>query len=158
VGKLAAECDFETWVLDDRDSYASAERFPHAARRILGDIGRELQALAPTLSPSVYALIITRGHQHDEEALFHLAPTLCGYIGMIGSKRKIRLIYEDLAARGIDPDLLSRVHAPLGFDIGSQTVPEIAVSILAELIARRNLGVSEPRPQARVRLERAAQP
>ncbi len=69
---------------------------------------------------------------------------------MIGSKRKIRLIYEDLLARGISAEALARVHAPLGFDIGSQTVPEIAVSIVAELIACRNLGMSEPRPRVRV--------
>ena len=69
---------------------------------------------------------------------------------MIGSRRKIRLIYEDLIARGVPEEALARVHAPLGLDIGSQTVPEIAVSIVAELIARRNLGSPEPRPRQRV--------
>ncbi len=59
---------------------------------------------------------------------------------MIGSKRKIKLIFDDLTARGVSMEALSRVHAPLGLDIGSQTVPEIAVSIVAELIACRNLG------------------
>ncbi len=59
---------------------------------------------------------------------------------MIGSKRKIKMIFEDLRARGIPRGVLDRVHAPLGIDIGSQTVPEIAVSIVAELIAVRNLG------------------
>ena len=59
---------------------------------------------------------------------------------MIGSKRKIKLIFEDLLAKGILEETLARVHAPLGFSIGSQTVPEIAVSIVAELIACRNLG------------------
>ena len=59
---------------------------------------------------------------------------------MIGSKRKIKLIFDDLLAKGISPEALDSVHAPLGFDIGSQTVPEIAVSIVAELIAVRNLG------------------
>jgi xanthine dehydrogenase accessory factor len=61
-------------------------------------------------------------------------------VGLIGSRRKIRLIFEDLLAEGISHDALIRVHAPLGLDIGSQTVPEIAVSIVAELIAHRNLG------------------
>jgi xanthine dehydrogenase accessory factor len=90
---------------------------------------------------------VTRGHAHDEEALYHLAKTSAGYLGMIGSKRKIRLIFEDLLARGIPRAALDRVHAPLGFAIGSQTVPEIAVSIVAELIACRNLGhtISEAR-------------
>jgi xanthine dehydrogenase accessory factor len=150
VGRLAAEADFDVEVLDDRESYVSAERFPQAHRRLCGDIGRSLAELAPTLGPAHYCLIVTRGHRHDEEALYHLAPTRAGYVGMIGSKRKIRMIYEDLLARGIAAEALARVHAPLGFDIGSQTVPEIAVSIVAELIACRNLGTTDLRPRVRV--------
>jgi xanthine dehydrogenase accessory factor len=100
------------------------------------------------INSSVYAIIVTRGHAHDEEALYHLAPTSAGYVGMIGSKRKIKLIFEDLIAKGISEETLRRIHAPLGFDIGSQTVPEIAISIVAELIAWRNLGTSE-RPRNR---------
>jgi xanthine dehydrogenase accessory factor len=142
VAKLGGEVDFDIWVLDDRAAYASSERFPRASRRLTGDIGQTLRELAPSLTPNVYALIVTRGHAHDEEALFHLAPTQAGYVGMIGSKRKIKLIYEDLRARGISAEALAKVHAPLGFDIGSQTVPEIAISIVAELIACRNLGTA----------------
>lgn len=153
VARLAAECDFDVWVLDDRESYVSAERFPGAMRRMVGDIGTELKILAPALNSSTYSLIVTRGHHHDEEALYHLAPTACGYVGMIGSRRKIKLIFEDLITRGIAPEKLHAVHAPLGFDVGSQTVPEIAVSIVAELIACRNLGASEPRPRARVMID-----
>jgi xanthine dehydrogenase accessory factor len=74
---------------------------------------------------------------------------------MIGSKRKIRLIYEDLIAKGVSAQALERVHAPLGFDIGSQTVPEIAVSIVAELIAQRNRGNTAISPRQRVRPETA---
>jgi xanthine dehydrogenase accessory factor len=99
-----------------------------------------LAELAPTLTPSVYALIMTRGHRHDAEALYRLAETACGYVGLIGSRRKIKLIFDDLLAKGLRQEALARVHAPLGLDIGSQTVPEIAVSIVAELIAWRNLG------------------
>jgi xanthine dehydrogenase accessory factor len=146
VGRLAAEVDFEVWVLDDRERYASRERFPAASRLLVGDIGPTLQEMVRTeINPSFYCLITTRGHAHDEEALYHLARTPAGYVGMIGSKRKIKLIYEDLQARGIEPEVLARVHAPLGLPIGSQTVPEIAVSILAELIACRNLGISPRR-------------
>jgi xanthine dehydrogenase accessory factor len=140
VARLGADVDFGVWVVDDREGYASAERFPTAERRIVGDIGPTLQRLVPELTPSFFALVVTRGHAHDEEALYHLARSQAGYVGMIGSKRKIKLIYEDLIAKGIAPDALTRVHAPLGFNIGSQTVPEIAVSIVAELIACRNLG------------------
>jgi xanthine dehydrogenase accessory factor len=100
------------------------------------------------LRPSTYALVLTRGHNHDEEALFHLAGSACGFVGMIGSKRKNRLIFDDLIHRGISEELLSRVHAPLGLDIGSQTVPEIAVSIVAELIAHRNAGVRKKREKS----------
>jgi xanthine dehydrogenase accessory factor len=140
VGRLAAEVGFEIWVLDDRDRFVSPARFPTASRRLVGDIGTTLRDLAPALTPNTFAVILTRGHNHDEEALYRLATTSCGYVGMIGSKRKIRMIFEDLVAKGIAPEALERVHAPLGYNIGSQTVPEIAVSIVAELIACRNLG------------------
>lgn len=140
VARLAADVGFDIWVLDDRDRFVGPERFPAASRRLVGNIGDVLRDLSPALTPSTYAVILTRGHSHDEEALYHLAGTACGYVGMIGSKRKIRMIFEDLAAKGVNEADLERVHAPLGYDIGSQTVPEIAVSIVAELIACRNLG------------------
>jgi xanthine dehydrogenase accessory factor len=72
-----------------------------------------------------------------------LAATSAGYVGMIGSKRKIKLIYEDLVAKGVSQDALAAIHAPLGLEIGSQTVAEIAISIVAELIACRNLGTTD---------------
>jgi xanthine dehydrogenase accessory factor len=143
VAQLAATVDFDVWVLDDRERYANRERFPTAQRILVGDIGATLKELVRRdVNPSVYCIIVTRGHNHDEEALYHLAASAAGYVGMIGSKRKRKLIYEDLLARGISPDVLTRVHSPLGFPIGSQTVPEIAVSIVAELIACRNLGTA----------------
>jgi xanthine dehydrogenase accessory factor len=141
VARLAAEVDFDIWVLDDRERYANSERFPTAQRLFVGDIGATLKELVRTaITPSTYCIIVTRGHAHDEEALYHLAPTPARYVGMIGSKRKIKLIFEDLIAKGISEATLSRVHAPLGLQIASQTVPEIAVSIVAELIAFRNGG------------------
>jgi xanthine dehydrogenase accessory factor len=150
VARLAAEVDFEVWVLDDRTAYASRERFPSAQRLLVGDIGATLRDLAlGDITSSTFCIIVTRGHAHDEEALYHLATTPARYVGMIGSKRKIRLIYDDLLGRGFSEEILARVHAPLGFAIGSQTVPEIAVSIVAELIACRNLGHTIP--EARVR-------
>jgi xanthine dehydrogenase accessory factor len=154
VARLASEVDFDVWVADDRERYASAERFPTAQRRLVGDLGATLKALAREgIGPATYCLIVTRGHDHDEEALFHLAPTSASYVGMIGSRRKIKLIYEDLIAKGIEPATLDRVHAPLGFSIGSRTVPEIAISIVAELIACRNLGTTVPKPRNRPRAE-----
>jgi xanthine dehydrogenase accessory factor len=139
VAKLAADVNFDVWVVDDRDSCVSAERFPNAQRRIVGDIGRTLQELKGQVTPNTFALIVTRGHNHDEEALYHLAPTPAGYVGMIGSRRKVRLIFDDLEAKGISTEALARVHAPVGLEIGSQSVTEIAISIVAQLIACRNL-------------------
>jgi xanthine dehydrogenase accessory factor len=151
VARLAADVDFDIWVLDDRDRYASRERFPAAQRLFVGEIGGELQELVHTsIDESFFCLIVTRGHAHDEEALYHLARSPASYVGMIGSKRKIKLIYEDLGAKGITSETLAKVHAPLGFNIGSQTVPEIAVSIVAELIACRNLGATIPEARIRV--------
>jgi len=142
VGKGAAELDFDVWVVDDRAEYASRERFPWAERLIAGPIGPTLKSLE--ITPDTYAIIVTRGHNHDEEALCHLAERGARYVGLIGSRRKIKLIFDDLEAEGISREALARVHAPLGIDIGSQSVPEIAVSILAELIAHRNLAGRVP--------------
>jgi xanthine dehydrogenase accessory factor len=150
VARLAGEVDFDIWVLDDRPAYANRDRFPTAKRHLVGEIGPTLQQLAGGLDQETYCLIVTRGHAHDEEALYHLAEAPAGYVGMIGSKRKIKLIFEDVIARGIPPAALERVHAPLGLDIGSQTVMEIAVSIVAELIARRNLGTTRVEPRRRI--------
>jgi xanthine dehydrogenase accessory factor len=150
VARLAAEVDFDIWVLDDRAVYVSAERFPWARRRIVGDVGGQLRDLLKgQITASTYCIIVTRGHQHDEEALSHLAAAPAGYVGMIGSRRKIRLIFEDLTAKGVAPEVLARIHAPLGLDIGSRTIPEIAVSIVAELIAHRNK-IQIPNPKSQI--------
>jgi xanthine dehydrogenase accessory factor len=141
VAQLAADLDFDIWVVDDRESIVSEERFPRAERRVAGAIPTVLPELE--ITPSTYCLIVTRGHNHDEEALFHLIDRGAAYVGMIGSRRKIRLIFDDLLNEGVSAESLRRVHAPVGLDIGSQTVPEIAVSIAAELVAHRNLPADE---------------
>ncbi len=142
VAQLAADVDFDVWVVDDREEYCNSQRFPQAQRLIVGPVDTALSGLE--IDRNTYCLIVTRGHNHDEEALYHLAETPAAYVGLIGSRRKIRLIFEDLLAEGVSREALARVYAPLGFDIGSQTVPEIAVSIVAELIAHRNLGGLPP--------------
>jgi xanthine dehydrogenase accessory factor len=136
VARLATDLDFLVSVVDDRAEYVTEERFPSVERRIAGTIGDILPTIEVT--PRTYCLIVTRGHNHDEEALYHLVDRGASYVGMIGSKRKIRLIFDDLLAEGISADALTKVHAPVGLPIGSQTVPEIAISIAAELIAHRN--------------------
>ena len=137
VAALASEVDFDIIAVDDRREYCNAERFPTAKQLIVGSFDTALGQLSVT--PDTFIIIVTRGHNHDEEALGHLAGSDARYIGMIGSKRKVKLIFEDLLRLGTPREALAQVHAPLGFDIGSQTVPEIAMSIVAELIACRNL-------------------
>lgn len=145
VAELAAQADFDIHVVDDREEYCNPTRFPQAQRLVVGDIDTSLSGLE--IDENTFCVIVTRGHNHDEEALYHLAETPARYVGMIGSKRKIRLIFDDLLREGISRDALARVHAPLGYSIGSQTVPEIAISIVAELIACRNLGGVPERPR-----------
>ncbi len=140
VAGLAAQADFDVWVVDDRAQYANAERFPDAKKIIVGPFEDVLPKL--DINPHTYVLVVTRGHGHDQEAIFHTAPTRAAYVGLIGSKRKIRLIFDGLRELGISDEALGRVTAPVGLDIGSQTVAEIAVSITAQLIAVRNLGKS----------------
>ena len=147
VATLAADLDFDVWVVDDREDIVNEERFPRAERRIGGKIEEVLPALP--ITPDTYCLIVTRGHSHDEQALYHLAERGARYVGLIGSRRKIKMIFDDLLQEGISEESLERVHAPLGIDIGSQTVPEIAVSICAELVSHRNRnGVVPGRPEA----------
>ena len=142
VGDLAVQLDFDVWVVDDREEYVGEDRFPKAQRRISGSIDQILPSLE--ITPDTYCLIVTRGHNHDEEALFHLVNRGARYVGLIGSRRKIKMIFDDLLAEGVSAEALAKVHAPLGIDIGSQTVPEIAVSICAELVAHRNLDGQVP--------------
>jgi len=148
VARLAAELDFDIWVVDDREEFTSAERFPSAERRITDDIERVLPELE--ITSDTYCLIVTRGHNHDLRALYHLAQRGARYVGLIGSRRKIKLIFDDLLDEGVSAESLAQVYAPLGIEIGSQTVPEIAVSICAELVSHRNRDGQVPGRPAKV--------
>ena len=147
VANMAAELDFDVSVVDDRDEFLTPDRIPNAKSRICGPI-EETLAEFPVTSDT-YCLIVTRGHNHDERALYQLANRGARYVGLIGSRRKIRMIMDDLLAEGHSEEVLQRVYAPVGIDIGSQTVPEIAVSIVAELVSHRNRdGVVPGRPNS----------
>jgi xanthine dehydrogenase accessory factor len=147
LGALAAELDFDVWVVDDREEFANEKRFPAAQKRIVGPIPETLSKLE--ITPDTYCVIVTRGHNHDEQALYQLVDRGARYVGLIGSRRKIKMIFDDLLAEGVSPEVLERVYAPLGIDIGSQTVPEIALSIAAELVSHRNRsGIVPGRPEA----------
>jgi xanthine dehydrogenase accessory factor len=133
LARLAHEVGFRVHVIDDREKFANAERFPTAAEVIADDIPAWLART--TIPPHAYAVIVTRGHTNDLEALRALAPRELQYLGLIGSRAKVARIYEALGADQTTADHLKHVHAPIGLDIGAITPQEIAVSILAELIA-----------------------
>jgi xanthine dehydrogenase accessory factor len=133
LANLAHEVGFRVHVVDDREKFANRERFPRAAEVVAEDIPAWLEHTA--LPPHAYVVIVTRGHTNDLEALRALAPRELRYLGLIGSRAKIARIYDALIADAMPADLLTRVHAPIGLDIGAVTPQEIAVSILAELIA-----------------------
>jgi len=135
VAQIAHMSGFRVVVLDDRADMVSEERFPQAAERIAADIVGTLREFPVT--PSTYVVIVTRGHALDEEALREVIGSPAAYVGMIGSRRKVKVIVDHLREDGIDETLIQQVHSPIGLDIGSETPAEIAVSIVAELIAVR---------------------
>jgi len=133
--KIARSTGFEVTVIDDRETYANRERFPEAKEIIAEDFDRAMARI--DLNELAYVVIVTRGHRDDMRLLRWAVQTPARYIGMIGSKRKIITIFEELTKQGLAPKLFERVHAPVGLDIGAITPEEIAVAITAELIAAR---------------------
>ena len=133
--KVARLAGFDVVVTDDRETYANRERFPDARDIYADEYERVMSQLAP--NESSYIVIVTRGHRDDMRVLRWAAETPAKYVGMIGSQRKTIAIYKELEKEGIAADKLARVYAPVGLDIGAITPEEIAVSIVAELIALR---------------------
>src|SRR5439155_5927540 len=133
LARLAHEVGFRVHVVDDREKFANAERFPTAAEIVVEDIPAWIARAA--IPAHAYAVIVTRGHTNDLDALRAMAPRDLRYLGLIGSRAKVARIYDALTEAQMPADLLARVHAPIGLDIGAVTPQEIAVSILAELIA-----------------------
>jgi xanthine dehydrogenase accessory factor len=131
LAKVASEVGFHIHVIDDREKFANAERFP-GADIVVEPIPEWLHRAE--LPPSSYVVIVTRGHQHDLDALRALAARDLKYLGLIGSRAKVARIYDALLAEGMPPESLERVHSPIGLEIGAVTPAEIAISILAELI------------------------
>jgi xanthine dehydrogenase accessory factor len=133
--KAARNAGFECIVIDDREAYANAQRFPGAQQIIAKDFDDALKELTST--ESSYIVIATRGHRDDMRVLRWAVQTPARYVGMVGSKRKAITVFRELTREGLKSDLFDRVHSPVGLDIGAVTPAEIAVSIVAEMIAAR---------------------
>jgi xanthine dehydrogenase accessory factor len=139
--KLAVLAGFAVTVVDDRETYANRERFPEARDIVAEDFEQALAKIDP--NESSYLVIVTRGHRDDMRVLRWAVGTRARYVGMIGSKRKVIEIYKELEKEGLSPEQFERVNAPVGLEIGAVTPEEIAVAIMAELIAiRRKSDVS----------------
>jgi len=141
--KVATIAGFEVTVVDDRESYANRERFPDAHEVLAEDFETVTARLDPP--ESSYIVIVTRGHRDDMRVLRWAINTRASYLGMIGSRRKTISIYKQLEKEGIPAEKFASVHAPVGLEIGAVTPEEIAVAIVAEMIAvRRHAATNAP--------------
>jgi xanthine dehydrogenase accessory factor len=135
LAPLAKKVHFKVVVIDDREIFANRERFPEADEVIVSEFENCFDRLP--IGDSSYIVIVTRGHLYDGIVLEQALKSKARYIGMIGSRKKIRTLYQSLTEKGITKESLGRVHAPIGIEINSETPEEIAVSIVAELIKVR---------------------
>lgn len=136
LAAITGSVGFRTIIYDDRVEFANQERFLFADQvRVVQPVESVLEM--DGLDQNDFIVIVTRGHMHDKSVLERALATRAGYIGMIGSRRKAKLIMDELTAKGFLAEQLARVHAPIGLDIKAETPEEIAVSILAELILER---------------------
>ena len=134
LGKL---CDFTVTVLDDRPQFANRQRFPQADEVLPLPLRETMRdwAAAGRLGLDSYIVLVTRGHQHDIDCLLEVLDTPLGYIGMIGSQRRVRTVFDLLSTdMGIPSEIFDRVYAPIGIAIGARSPAEIAVCIMAEII------------------------
>ncbi len=134
MAHMGAGLGYRVWVLDDRPDFATTERFPEAHRVLKADFTDPFRDVP--LNARSHVLLVTRGHKYDYECLVHLLrqDPPPAYIGMIGSRRRVRATFAQLLDDGIPGARLGAIHAPVGLDIGAETPEEIAVSVAAELV------------------------
>ena len=163
LAAIARINDFDVTVLDDRPQYAHPARFPTANQVIAGDFRAELRNLRNRgrMDNHTYIVLVTRGHQYDVDSLLEILDDPLAYIGMIGSRRRIRAVFELLEReQDIEPSRFAGIYAPIGIDIGARTPAEIAVCIMAEIINLRRGGpaiaLSEQIRQERARRRKRA--
>jgi xanthine dehydrogenase accessory factor len=134
VAKAASAAGFAVGIIDDREAFANTQRFP-MAQEVYISYEEAFAKIKP--NASTYLVIVTRGHKDDMSVLAWAARTDARYIGMIGSKRKVLSVYKALEKEGYRAEEFKRVYAPMGLEIGALSPEEIAISIVAELIAVR---------------------
>jgi xanthine dehydrogenase accessory factor len=135
LARMAKACGFRVELADDRVKFANPERFPEADLVVVDSFAAAAEKM--TLGANSYAVVVTRGHKGDGEALRAALGRGLRFVGLLGSRPKVVHIFAALEKRGVSREALARVHAPMGLEIGAQTPDEIAVSILSEMIAVR---------------------
>lgn len=134
--QMAKMLDFSITVVDDRPSFANNERFPEADQVICDSFEGAISAVG--IKPTDYVCVLTRGHRWDKNCVEAvLSGTMPYYFGMIGSRRRVVGLKENLLELGYDSERIEQLHAPIGLDIGAQTPAEIALSICAEMIQEK---------------------
>lgn len=141
LATLGSMLGFHVTVIDDRASFANRERFPTADQIIVKPFAAAIGSLK--LDRHCYLISVTRGHAFDEEAVREALKQPGCFIGMIGSRRRVKATLARIEESGVDAKLLDEVHAPLGVDIAAETPEEIAISIIAEIIRQRRSGVRD---------------
>ena len=145
LARMAKATGFRVEVADDRVKFANRARFPEADLVVVDSFPEA--AARMTLGRNSYAVVVTRGHRGDAEALQAALGKDLRFVGLLGSRPKMVHVFTELEERGVTPAALARVHCPLGIEIGAQSPEEIAVSILAEMIAvRRGVDPAAIRP------------
>ena len=145
LARMAKAAGFRVEVADDRVKFANRARFPEADAIVVDSFPEA--AARMTLGRNSYAVVVTRGHKGDTETLQAVLGRDLRFVGLLGSRPKMVHIFADLEERGVPPAELARVHSPLGIEIGAESPEEIAVSILAEMIAvRRGVDPAAIRP------------
>ncbi len=142
IAPLAATLGFRVFVTDDREEFANSERFPEADIIVAEKPETALPQLP--INPNTFIIIATRGHRYDNVALEAAALTPAKYVGLLGSKRKTILIYEDLIRSGLPIERIREIRSPVGLDVRGRTPEEIAVSIMAEVLMFRLGGTGQP--------------
>jgi xanthine dehydrogenase accessory factor len=132
---------FRTVVVDDRSEFASSARFPHADGLVVVPFEHLAQRI--TITADTFAVVVTRNHEFDAVALREVLSSPARYVGMIGSRQKVRTVFERLLREGHPSERLGQVRAPIGLNLGGQTPAEIALSIMAEVVMVQHSGSSE---------------
>ncbi len=139
LAKIAKLLDFHVTVIDDRILFANRERFPDVDEVTVGDMAEALKEMA--ITPSTYIILVTRGHKYDEPCLREIMVSPAKYVGMIGSKRRVKACFHRFREEEkIADEIIQRVYAPIGLDLHAETPEEIAVAIIAEIILARRGG------------------